>query len=61
VQIIVRPEAEYSPGTYTDGIFIALCDDGTIWERTYEYDRQGSAPPTIRYEWNLIDGPERKG
>src|SRR5271157_1110696 len=58
IQLVVHPDAEYSPGMFSQGIFIALCDDGTIWDRQLKYDRVGRGPATnYRYEWEQIQGP----
>ena len=53
VQLVVHPD--YGA---VEGFFMAVCDDGTIWERTYKYDREGHGPATnARYEWDQIPGP----
>jgi len=60
VQLIVAPDAEYSPGTYSQGFTMALCDDGTIWSRVTHSERnEGPEPFSYRYwfKWELIEGP----
>ena len=58
IQLLVTPESENSPGCYAQGCFMALCDDGTIWDRSYKFDREGDGPATNqRYEWAQIEGP----
>ena len=59
IQLIVQPDAEYSIGTYSQGVFMALCDDGTIWSRDYRFDvdETSGEPCNRRYEWTQIPGP----
>lgn len=58
IQLLVQSDAEYSPGCYAQGMFIALCDDGTIWDRTYKCDRAEDGLATnFRFEWDKIEGP----
>lgn len=54
IQLIKHPDHDQGPGE-----MLALCDDGTIWERCFKYDREGCGGPISnqRYEWDLIDGP----
>ena len=53
IQLIVQSDSEYAQGH-----FLALCSDGSIWGRSYKYDRDGDGPAyNQRFEWELYDGP----
>jgi hypothetical protein len=49
IQLIVNSDSDHAQGD-----FIALCDDGSIWDRRYRCASQEEAP---RFVWAPIDGP----
>jgi hypothetical protein len=58
IQLLVIPESENSTGCYAQGCFMALCDDGTIWDRQYKCDRgEDGCATNFRFEWDKIAGP----
>ena len=58
VQIVYQAPAEYTPGCFTDEAMVALCDDGTIWERTSGGWEQIEGPPGIVWEEVKKDSDE---
>lgn len=55
IQIILIIDTEYAPGS-----FMALCDDGSIWERVTNSEKLNTVEPfeyRYWYEWKPIQGP----
>ena len=53
IQILTINDTEYA-----QGCFMALCDDGSIWDRQLKRDREESGRyVNARFEWVLVDGP----
>jgi hypothetical protein len=46
-----------SPTDFSEGVFMVLCDDGTIWERVFKWsvDDKGKSIPI--FQWVRVDGP----